>query len=145
VEHVYFDYKYRLPLEDTAVLNLEFSRGTEAILTTGWFEAKEVMDRIALFGTAGSKSFEGFGSEMNMKRAMAEIARNLYKKLLRKRLRPYSLSQASLALYRELEHFVDCVIEDKEPLVTGKDGLECAKIVDKAYELWRFTNPTSLL
>lgn len=35
---------------------------------------------------------------------------------------------------QELEHFVDCVKNDKEPLVTGEDGKAVLEIIFAAYE-----------
>ena len=35
---------------------------------------------------------------------------------------------------QEMEHFVDCVKNDKEPLVTGEDGRAVMEIIFAAYE-----------
>jgi predicted dehydrogenase len=35
---------------------------------------------------------------------------------------------------QEMEHFVDCVLHDKEPLVTGEDGKAVLEIIFAAYE-----------
>jgi len=35
---------------------------------------------------------------------------------------------------QEMEHFVDCVLNDKQPLVTGEDGRAVMEIVFAAYE-----------
>ena len=34
---------------------------------------------------------------------------------------------------QEFEHFVDCVINDKDPLVTGEDGRAVLEIIYAAY------------
>ena len=31
--------------------------------------------------------------------------------------------------FQSIRHFIDCVMEDKEPLSSGKDGLEVTKII----------------
>jgi len=140
VQYVFLGYKFRLQLEDTACLYLQFNKGTRATLMTGWF-ASETTQRIAFYGTAGSASLGKPTSEISMKRAVSEVVKNVMRKLLGKNIEPYSLSKGPKAYYRELEHFIDCVREDKEPLITGKDGLEVAKLIDEAYQLWRSTNP----
>lgn len=136
VKYVFLGYKFRLPLEDTAVLSLQFSRGTKAVLMTGWFSTRTAQ-RIALYGTVGSTSLGELTSDISMKRAVNEVIKNVVRRLLGKNIKPYSLSEVSKAYYKELEHFINCVREDKEPLVKGKDGLECAKLIDDAYQLWR--------
>jgi predicted dehydrogenase len=35
---------------------------------------------------------------------------------------------------QEMEHFVDCVLNDKPPLVTGDDGRAVMEIIFAAYE-----------
>jgi predicted dehydrogenase len=35
---------------------------------------------------------------------------------------------------QEMEHFVDCVLDDKPPLVTGEDGRAVMEIIFAAYE-----------
>jgi predicted dehydrogenase len=35
---------------------------------------------------------------------------------------------------QEMEHFVDCVKNDREPLVTGEDGRAVMEIIFAAYE-----------
>lgn len=42
--------------------------------------------------------------------------------------------ECSLAFPQEMEHFVDCVLNDAEPLETGEDGREVMKIIFAAYE-----------
>jgi predicted dehydrogenase len=39
-----------------------------------------------------------------------------------------------ISFRREIEHFVDCVREDREPLVTGELGKAALNVVVRAYE-----------
>ncbi|MGD8506731.1 MAG: Gfo/Idh/MocA family oxidoreductase [Candidatus Bathyarchaeota archaeon] len=139
VKHVYLGYRFRLPFEDTAILLLQFNGGTKAALMAGWFTPR-TNQRIAFYGTAKAASLEMFKSEINMKRAANEAIKNVIRKILGREIAPFPLSEISRAYYKEIKNFVDCVREDKEPLVTGKDGLECAKIIDEAYQLGRSMN-----
>ncbi len=34
----------------------------------------------------------------------------------------------------EIQHFIDCIINDKVPLVTAEDGKACIEIVQAAYK-----------
>ena len=38
------------------------------------------------------------------------------------------------SMRREVQHFVECVLEDKQPLVTGEDGRKDVEISLKCYE-----------
>jgi len=140
VKYVFLGYKFRLSLEDMAILSIQFNKGTKAVLMTGWFTTTP-KQRIAFYGTAGSKVTEEIVSKIDIKKAASEVMKNLVSKLLGKEIKPYPLSEGSRAYYAELEHFIDCVREDKEPLVTGDDGLKCAKLIDEAYRFWRSANP----
>ncbi|RLE14948.1 gfo/Idh/MocA family oxidoreductase [Candidatus Aerophobetes bacterium] len=46
--------------------------------------------------------------------------------------------------FHSIEHFIDCVIEDKEPISTGKDGLEVTKIICAMEESILSGNPVRI-
>lgn len=137
VDHVLLDYKYQLPVEDTAILTLRFkSARAKAILTLGWFTSSYGEFMVDVFGTVRSISSKALIPPRKV--AASEAAKNIVNVLLgravatKEEFPPFSPSH-----YRELKHFIACVREDKEPLVTGEDGLECGKVIDRAYELAR--------
>jgi len=140
VHYVFLGYKFRMPMEDMAVLSLHFRKGAMALLMISWSASSNPLQRIDLHGTAGSLSLGDLTSTTNTKRVLLEIMKNVARRFQGKEIKPYSLSEASRAYYKELEHFVNCIREDKEPCVTGKDGLECAKLIDEAYRLWSLTD-----
>jgi len=141
VQYIFLGYKFRLPLEDTAILSLQFKNmGTIAVLMMGWF-AMDTTQRIAIYGTAGSTSLGELTARISTKRAIKEGIENVAKRLLGEEIEPYSLSEVSRAYYKELQHFFDCVKDNKQPLVTGEDGLECAKLIEEAYLKWQRENP----
>jgi UDP-N-acetylglucosamine 3-dehydrogenase len=37
-------------------------------------------------------------------------------------------------LKTELQHFVDCIVEKKKPLITGEDGIKALKVATAAIE-----------
>jgi predicted dehydrogenase len=142
VQNVFLGYKFRLPQEDTVILSLRFKNGgTKAVLMMGWF-AMDTTQRIAIYGTAGSTLLEGIAQSVSTKQIIEEGVQNVAKRVLGKRIEPYSLSYVSKAYFEELEHFIDCVRNDTQPSVTGEDGLACAKLIDEAYQLWRSTSPS---
>ncbi len=44
----------------------------------------------------------------------------------------------------ELTHFLECIIQDKEPLVTGLDGYKALKIADKSLESSKLGKPVRI-
>jgi predicted dehydrogenase len=44
------------------------------------------------------------------------------------------VSQRNYGFPQEMEHFVDCVLHDRQPLVTGEDGRAVMEIIFAAYE-----------
>ena len=44
-----------------------------------------------------------------------------------------------------IRHFVDCVVNDKEPMVTGEDGLAATKIISAIQESSRKGKPVNLV
>jgi predicted dehydrogenase len=38
------------------------------------------------------------------------------------------------SMRREVQHFVHCILEDKQPLVSGEDGKKAFELCLKAYE-----------
>lgn len=49
-----------------------------------------------------------------------------------------------ILIYIELKHFVECVQEDKKPLVTGEDGKAVLEILYAAYESARIGKKVEL-
>ena len=43
-----------------------------------------------------------------------------------------------------IRHFIDCVVNDKEPIVTGHDGLEVTKVICAVDESVRTGQPVDL-
>jgi myo-inositol 2-dehydrogenase/D-chiro-inositol 1-dehydrogenase len=44
------------------------------------------------------------------------------------------VSEWNYGFPQEMEHFVDCVLNDKQPLVTGEDGKVVMEIIFAAYQ-----------
>lgn len=138
VRYVFLSHELRLAMEDTAVLFLQSkNNGISVLLSTSWWSMNQRPNqRIDVYGYAGSISSSELKNKIGMRHTFLAISKNLIHKFLGKKIEPYLLSETGKAYYRELAHFVKCILEDKEPAITGKDGLECAKIIDDAYRLW---------
>jgi len=47
---------------------------------------------------------------------------------------PMSLSEMMAPTKRKIDHFIECIVKDKEPIVTGEDGRAAVEIILAAYE-----------
>ena len=43
-----------------------------------------------------------------------------------------------------IEHFIDCVVQDRQPMVTGEDGLIAARVVEAIEESARTRKPVEV-
>jgi len=141
LQYVNFEYKFNLPMEDTAVVILKNkNKNTTSILTSGWFAHKSTIN-MDIYGTSDSISLKDIKSNRSIKRIAWQMSKNILRKCISKKIEPYSICEISTGVgyYRELKHFISCIMEDKRPLVNGEDGLECAKIIDDAYNMFSHT------
>jgi predicted dehydrogenase len=112
------------PVDDTASVFLEFENGITGIINVGWNELS--VNFVTLFGTdayaftsAGRKGeILYFGKDFFVQSPLRIKAEG------KRKASPY---------HDELLHFYECIAKNKEPMVTGKDGLNVTKIIEKAY------------
>jgi predicted dehydrogenase len=55
-----------------------------------------------------------------------------------------SMSWVTSSMRREVQHFVNCILEDKQPLVTGEDGRNAVAVALACYESARLARELSL-
>ncbi len=104
------------PLEDIASVRLTFANGCVCNLTASRV-SDDVMRKIRIFQKDSYISLDYVKQE-------AFIYKKHNKKILKHSL-PIEKEQP---LQKELEHFIDCVRENKTPLVSGKEGREALKV-----------------
>lgn len=124
--------KLHLPIEDEAILILEFDSGTKALIHVGWFSQQERQD-IILSGTVRTASLTNF---LYSTKGYGEAIKNVGRKLIGKRVA--HLFESEHSAFKALEHFVDCVQYNKRPFIAGEDALEELKIIFKAYEISKY-------
>ena len=112
-------------VDDTAVVVITWNNGTVSVVESGWWhphaDGPEAATR--LFGTKGYGSiFPTFLKDMEGKEQY---------------LTPAGLKKTEhcdQSIYtRQMEHFITCVRERKQPSPGAEEGLEVMKIVDAAY------------
>ncbi len=111
-------YRFNLPVEDHAMCLMKFESGPSATVNVGWYSQKKSIE-VDLFGTTGSTSVS-----LIDERKSARIMHLLGIK---------QLSEAA-AFHNELNHFVNCVLNDAEPSPSVVDGLKVIETITMAYE-----------
>jgi len=105
-------------LDDYALIMLSFPEGQLGLVEASWLTAPKVRE-LSVCGTEGILKLNYLSQEV---------------KLLRERSQPpISIRHRwEEPLKIELEHFVDCVLDQREPLVSGWDGLRALSLCEAA-------------
>ena len=127
-------HKGRTQGEDNSVVIIEFENGVTAVAENSWAKHGGMDDRCEAYGTGGVVYADLF-----MGNAAIAYSKNGY---------GYAMEKAdttvgwSFTIFEEvfnqgypheLQHFIDCVREHKQPLVTGDDGRAVLEIIYAAY------------
>ncbi len=121
--------------EDNAILLLEFETGVIALAEESWTKLGGMDDRAEVYGSTGV--------------AYADLLHGNSIQTYSTRGYDYAVEKSgpttgwSFTIYeeawnygfpQEISHFVDCVLHDKVPLVTGEDGKAVLEAIFAAYE-----------
>jgi len=121
--------------EDNAILILEFEGGAGAIAEESWTKPGGMDDRAEVYGTQGVAY-----ADLLHGNAIETYSAGGYDYAVEK---AGSTKGWSFTIYEEawnygfhgeMAHFVDCVLSDRAPLVTGEDGRAVLEVVCAAYE-----------
>ncbi len=123
-------------VDDTGIVVIEFGNGTTSIIECGWnnpyADGQEASTQ--LFGTNGYGRV--FPTEARYK---VGTRWGVFKLEIKE---PHQ----SLKMYqREIDHFVNCIINDEPPSISGRIGLEVVKIIEAAYQSSKVGNTIDLL
>jgi predicted dehydrogenase len=121
--------------EDNALLILEFEDGVLALAEESWTKLGGMDDRAEVHGSQGvayadllhGNSIEtysqgGYDYAVEKAGTTKGWSFTIYEEAY------------NYGFHQEMAHFVDCVQNDKQPLVTGEDAREVLKIIFAAYE-----------
>jgi predicted dehydrogenase len=121
--------------DDNAIIILEFENGVVAIAEESWTKLGGMDDRAEIHGSEGvayadvlqgnsiqTYSTKGVGYAVEKAGNTIGWSYTMYEEIWN-----YGFPQ-------EFEHFVDCVKNDKQPLVTGEDGKAVLEVIYAAYE-----------
>jgi len=121
--------------EDNAILILEFEGGATAIAEESWTKPGGMDDRAEVYGTQGVayadllhgnaiETYSAVGYDYAVEKAGSTKGWSftIYEEAW------------NYGFHGEMAHFVDCVQNDRKPLVTGEDGRAVLEVLMAAYE-----------
>jgi myo-inositol 2-dehydrogenase / D-chiro-inositol 1-dehydrogenase len=127
-------HKDRTKGEDNSVVIVEFENGVTAVAENSWAKHGGMDDRSEVHGTGGviyadlfmgnsaiSYSKHGYGYAMEKADTTVGWSFTVFEEVFNQ------------GYPHELKHFVDCVRNNKQPLVTGEDGRVVLEILYAAY------------
>jgi myo-inositol 2-dehydrogenase/D-chiro-inositol 1-dehydrogenase len=121
--------------EDNAILILEFENGVVALAEESWTKLGGMDDRAEIHGSEGvayadvlqGNSIQTY-SEKGVGYAVEKAGNTVgWSYVMYEEIWNYGFPQ-------EFRHFVDCILHDRQPLVTGADGKAVLEILFAAYE-----------
>jgi UDP-N-acetylglucosamine 3-dehydrogenase len=104
--------------EDYAQIMLTYADGKSAFIESNWLTPYK------------TRTLTVTGSEAIMR--LDYITQELLIEQQTETLQPRTAFQEPLKL--ELQHFIDCIVEKKKPIVTGQDGVEALEVATAAME-----------
>ena len=132
------DHKFNLPVEDGAIVLLQSSNSpTKGIVNVGWYQRNifpKYNFRVILHGNAGFLTSDDLVPHNLYLHAVKEGAKNVLRRIVRRKIRPLSYTYYYESFYKELAHFFSCVENDLDPLVSAIDGLRTVELIHEAYE-----------
>jgi len=114
----HFKHRFNMDFEDTALCLAKFKNKTTAVINVGWF-TQEYGLKVELFGS--------------VKHAVAQHApQNPFKTVVQVIAR--GRAEFFEPHFSELEYFVNCLNQDRNPSPTGQDGIRDMEAIARAYE-----------
>jgi len=141
------DYKFNLPFEDGAIIILDsYNSFAKGIINVGWYQKENFATfdfRVILHGTAGFMASDSFTPIHFYLYAMKEGTKNLFRRMIGKKIHPLSYLEVHESYYKELRYFLDCVKQDLNPLIgaSAVDGLKAIELIEDAYKASRNSHP----
>lgn len=134
------DHKFNLPVEDGATVILASSNpSVRGIINVGWYQ-KSVFPkfnfRLILHGNAGYISSDDLVPSNIYLHAVKEGTKNLFRKIIRRKIRPLSWTYWYESYYKELDHFFNCIKQDLDPSISAFDGLKTIELIEGAYKIF---------
>ena len=115
---------------DSAFVLLEWEDGTIACVETSWvlpdYLPSGLDSQLEVLGSEGAIYLRIYNQNLQIYKDRSEFPDTFYHFLLHDK--PFGILKA------EVEHFIDCIIYDKEPLIGGEEGLLAVRIAEAAHK-----------
>lgn len=115
-----------IELDDTATLLLEFEGGIATLIEAGWYHlyADGLEGYTQVYGTKGYA--RALPSELHT--YVEGVWSVIHPEM------PARQQQCDMSMYQaQMDHFLDCILHDKEPTPGGIDGLWAMRVLEAAY------------
>lgn len=138
-------HKDRGPGEDDSIMIVEFDDGSIGVAENSWARSGGMDDRLEVYGTAGT-IYASLYQEGSL-RIMSEPG---YRYSAPGRAPTQGWTWAvydelhNNGFPQEIDHFIDCVKNDRAPQESGEDGMVVLEIISAAYESARLGRKVSL-
>jgi len=131
------DHKMNLPMEDSALVLLRSKNSNvKGVINVGWYQ-KSIFPsfnfRFIAHGNAGFTSTEHFIPTNMYVHAIREGTKNLFRRIVGKKIRVLSYSYYYEQYIKELALFFDSLTTNSDPPVTAIDGLKTIEVISQAY------------
>jgi len=122
-------FNYNFDVEDLTSSFVKFNNGATLFLETSWAGNSETEGTLSLFGTKG-------GAKISFCEGDPLYGRLKIFKGRQGRLYDITpvLSLKEDAFHKEVEHFIDCIKQRKNPITTPAEALNVARIIDAIYQ-----------
>jgi predicted dehydrogenase len=116
---------------DTGVVSVEFEKGDILVLCWSWGLPKNTSSQYLhqAIGPEGVLIFGGYQDEKNryfvVKKENGE-----------EKIGPIPLNSLGIGFEKQMEHFIDCIRNNRKPVVSGIDGYESLKVGLSAIKEW---------